>query len=123
MYSEALQHGHSVIGGVCFRGFKIVNDEGKLSLHSLRDPYQGPPSASEVKVLEEMGFIAGATHLLVESYNDKIESNQFKLKEKQSELKKTRNSRKKQEHKNSISKIKGEIEYYKSQVGRWRQND
>lgn len=107
-------------GRVLFRGFSIEKIKGIVHLQDIRKPYPSPVSEEDLVVLHELGFVDGATYLLMLSDQQKIEKfkslgDKFKGLEIDHD-----NPRKKQEYVNLGLMCKTEVMYYESQVRRWQ---
>lgn len=103
-----------------FRGFSIEKVGQEVIIKDIRSVYYKVICKDDLKILSSKGFIKGTTYLLMLSDQKKIES--FKILEQKNKAlaKVNANPRKNQEYLNSVRVYKRKIEYYVSQVRRWR---
>lgn len=107
-------------GRILFRGFAIEIKGNDTVITDIRSPYYNPVSVKDLRVLTSMGFVVGTTYLLMESDLKKIDSFKVQISKYAGLLKGIISTRKRQEYLNTIARISKEIDYYKSQVGRWQ---
>ena len=103
-----------------YRGFSIEKKGEEIIILDIRSTFYEPACKADLRVLFNMGFINGATYLLMESDLEKIKFFNKKAKAKSRLARKSVNPRKKQEHLNSAESYREKSKYYKSQVRRWR---
>ena len=119
LYDEIPSH-YKVDGVVTFRGFRIVKSDEGIELMDIRTPMFSSVKDEDLIVLQERGFLKGATYLLMLSDKKKIDDYKVLISRTIKTAADCGNPRKKQEHLNNITYYRKEVEYYKSQVSRWQ---
>lgn len=104
-----------------FRGFKFEEVKGKKVLTDIRGMYYKAVDEETMELFNSIGFIKGATKLIMESDLRKIEVYAEMIAGHKKLINEHLNPRKKEEYLNSIKRYEEDVKHYESQIRRWKQ--